>query len=139
YIMMHMKGTPSTMASETNYTHLVKDIITSLSQKVEKIHSLGHQQVIIDPGFGFAKTVDQNYELLANLVELKKLACPLLVGVSRKSMIYKLLDILPQESLNATTVLNTFALQQGARILRVHDVREAKQAVTLFTKLNEYS
>ena len=131
YIMMHLRGTPQTMQSLTNYENIVKEMLFCFSQKVALARSLGINDLIIDPGFGFAKTLEQNYEVLNKLELFKMLELPILVGVSRKSMIYKVLEISAQESLNGTTVLNTIALQKGANILRVHDVKEAVEAIKL--------
>ena len=133
YIMMHSRGDVATMQSLTNYDDLVKEILFYFSQKVAAARSLGIHDLIIDPGFGFAKTLSQNYYLLKNLSLLKMLELPILVGVSRKSMIYKYLDISPADALNGTTVLNTLALSKGAHILRVHDVQAAVEAVRLFS------
>jgi len=131
YIMMHMKGTPQTMQKQTHYDHLVKDILFYLSQRVAAAKALGMVDMIIDPGFGFAKTMAQNFELLSKLDLFKIMDLPILVGLSRKSMIFKSLDISANEALNGTTVLNTVALQKGANILRVHDVKEAVECVKL--------
>lgn len=139
YILMHMRGTPQTMQQQTDYKNLLEDIILYLSEKVRKLHLLGVNDVIIDPGFGFAKTVEQNYELMRSLSFFKNFELPLLVGVSRKSMITKLLDIPASEALNGTTVLNTFALLNGADILRVHDVKEAVEAVRIVEQLKKIS
>lgn len=138
YIMMHMKGVPQTMQHNPQYSNIFKDILYYFSEKIEQLRTLGAKDIILDPGFGFGKTLDHNYELMAHLEEFKIFDLPLLVGVSRKSMIYKLLDVTPQEALTGTTVLHTFALQKGANILRVHDVREAVQTVALYNKINEY-
>jgi dihydropteroate synthase len=135
YILMHMRGTPASMQSLTGYNHLMKDIIYDLSQKIVKLRSLKVNDIIVDPGFGFAKSLDQNYEILNNLSYFKELDCPLLVGVSRKSMIYKLLGTEAVQALNGTTALNMFSLINGASILRVHDVKEAIETVKLFNKL----
>lgn len=135
YIMMHMKGNPQNMQTLANYHDLTDEVLCFFKERIEMLDKLGGNQTIIDPGFGFAKTLDQNYELLSDINSLQKLAKPLLVGVSRKSMIYKLLNITPVEALNGTTVLNTVALLNGASILRVHDVKEAREAVTLVSKL----
>jgi len=135
YIMMHLRGTPQTMQSQTNYENLIKEMITYFSDKVNKARSLGINDLIIDPGFGFAKTTDQNYEILSNLELFKVLELPILAGVSRKSMIYKTLDSNPDEALNGTTVLNTIAISKGATIIRVHDVKEALECVKLCEKL----
>ena len=136
YIMMHTKGTPQNMQQETNYNDLLNDVIDYFISKINKLKALGVNDMIIDPGFGFAKTLDQNYELLQKLAYFNVLELPILVGISRKSMIYKLLNISPSEALNGTSVLNTIALQNGANIIRVHDVREAKQTIALLQKTN---
>ena len=136
YIMMHKRGTPETMQTMTNYENIVKEILFYFSERVAKARSLGINDLIIDPGFGFAKTVDQNYEVLQKLELFNMLELPLLVGISRKSMIYNKLKCTPEEALNGTTVLNTIALAKGAKILRVHDVKEAMECVTLFNKTN---
>ena len=135
YIMMHLRGTPQTMQSQTNYEHLINEMITYFSEKTYKARSLGINDLIIDPGFGFAKTTDQNFEILSNLELFKMLELPILTGVSRKSMIYKTLDTTPDEALNGTTVLNTIAITKGANIIRVHDVKEAIECVKLYEKL----
>lgn len=139
YILMHMLGTPQTMQQYTNYDNLIQDIIYYFSEKTAHLNSLGVNDVIIDPGFGFSKTLEQNYELMAHLKYFLIFDTPMLVGISRKSMAYKLLGTNAEESLNATTVLNTYALQSGANILRVHDVKEAVECVKLTSKLNKYS
>ncbi|MFC5192853.1 dihydropteroate synthase [Algoriphagus aquatilis] len=135
YIAMHMKGTPQTMQEEAIYQDLIPEILYYFSQKLEQFSKLGIKDVIIDPGFGFAKTREQNFQLLRDLKRFNALGLPILAGVSRKSMIYKTLQINPSEALNGTTALNMFALSQGANILRVHDVKEAKETVTLFEQL----
>ncbi len=137
YIMMHMRGTPQTMTSLTNYKEMTAEILLYFSKKIEKLKGLGVKDVVIDPGFGFAKTLDQNYELLSQLHLFKALETPLLVGLSRKSMIYKLLQRTPKESLNGTTGVNMLALDRGADILRVHDIQAAKECVKIFTQLNK--
>lgn len=129
YILMHMRGTPSTMQSMCSYADVSAEVISDLAFKAAKLARLGVSDIILDPGFGFAKTVSQNYELMARLADIKAMGYPLLVGVSRKSMIYKPLGITPADSLPGTTALNTYALLNGADILRVHDVEEAMQAV----------
>lgn len=134
YIMMHMRGTPQTMQQHTDYADLVGDMMQYFAAKVQQLHLLGVNDIILDPGFGFSKTLEQNYELMRRLSEFSLFELPLLVGISRKSMIYKLLGGTPAESLNGTTVLNTYALLQGADILRVHDVRAAVEAVQLISK-----
>jgi dihydropteroate synthase len=133
---MHMRGTPQTMQSMTHYEDIVKEILFYFSEKVNKARSLGINDLIIDPGFGFAKTIEQNYEVLRKSELFKSLELPLLIGISRKSMIYKELNCTAKEALNGTTVLNTVALTKGANILRVHDVKEAVECVHLWSKLN---
>jgi dihydropteroate synthase len=135
YIMMHMRGTPQTMQTMTNYENIVKEILFYFSERVAKARSYGINDLIIDPGFGFAKTLEQNYEVLQKLELFEMLELPLLVGFSRKSMIYKTLHSTAEEALNGTSVLNTIALTKGAKILRVHDVKEAMECVTLFNKI----
>lgn len=135
YIMMHMRGTPQTMQQQCHYDHLLPEVLLYFSTKLQRANELGIADLIIDPGFGFSKTVEQNYELMAHLEQLQLLGHPLLVGVSRKSMIYRLLEITPQESLNGTTVLHTIALSKGASILRVHDVREAVECTRIHNAL----
>ena len=139
YILMHMRGTPKTMQSLCDYSDVTADVIKDLAAKIDKMHQLGIADIIIDPGFGFAKTLEQNYTLMSELQEFKRLDMPLLVGISHKSMIYKALDIKPENALNGTTVLNTIALAKGADILRVHDVKEAKEAVKITKLINENS
>lgn len=133
YIMMHSRGDAATMQNLTQYDDLIKEILFYFSQKVAFARSLGIHDLIIDPGFGFAKTLSQNYHLLKNLSLFQILELPILVGISRKSMIYKHLDISASEALNGTTVLNTLALSQGANILRVHDVKEAVETIQLYS------
>ena len=135
YILMHMQGTPLTMATMTNYENLLKEMIDYFHQKILAFQAAGMKDIIIDPGFGFAKSIDQNFELLRKLDYLKILEKPLLVGLSRKSTIWKTLSIKPEEALNGTTVLNTVALLKGASILRVHDVKEAMEVVKLLKGL----
>ena len=135
YIMMHMRGNPQTMQSLTEYDDIVKEMIFYFSERIEKSRSFGISDIIIDPGFGFAKTVEQNYEVLQKMELFSFLELPLLAGVSRKSMIYKVLENSPEEALNGTSVLNTIALQKGAKILRVHDVKEAVECIKLVNKL----
>lgn len=132
YILMHMRGTPATMQSLTDYDDVVADVLRDLAFKTDRLHQLGVNDVIIDPGFGFAKTVDQNYRLLAALGMFREIGCPVLAGVSRKTMIWKELGIRPDEALNGTTAINMIALMNGADILRVHDVRECAETVRLF-------
>lgn len=136
YIMMHMKGTPQTMSALAQYDDLVKEILFYFSERIVAARSLGISDLIVDPGFGFAKTIDQNFELLRHLDIFKTLDLPILAGVSRKSMIHKTLQIKPEEALNGTTVLNTLALEKGAAILRVHDVKEAVQTIKLWQKVS---
>lgn len=135
YIMMHMKGNPKTMQSLTNYEDILKEMIFYFSERIAVVRSFGVNDIVIDPGFGFAKTLEQNYEVLQKLELFSMLELPLLVGVSRKSMIYKALESSAEEALNGTTVLNTIALQKGAKILRVHDVKEAMECVKLMQLL----
>jgi len=131
YIMMHMRGTPQTMQQQTHYDNLVKDILFYFSERIAAAKALGIIDVIVDPGFGFAKTLEQNFELLNKLELFKMIEKPLLAGVSRKSMIYKTLETTADNALNGTSVLNTVALQKGASILRVHDVKEAMETIKL--------
>ncbi len=131
FICMHMQGTPDTMQKNPNYTNVVDDIYTFFEKKLIECKNSGINQIIIDPGFGFGKTMEHNYQLVKSLSKFKALDVPILVGFSRKSMIYKLLNINPEEALNGTTVLNTYALINGASILRVHDVKEAKEAMLI--------
>ncbi|MGV7106380.1 dihydropteroate synthase [Flavobacterium sp. U410] len=135
YIMMHMKGDPNTMQSLAQYEDITKEVTYYFSERVNAARALGINDLILDPGFGFAKTLDQNYELLSKVDFLSVFGLPMLIGISRKSMIYKLLETNPQEALNGTTVLNTIALQKGVQILRVHDVKEAVECVALVEKL----
>lgn len=135
YIMMHLRGTPQTMASLTNYDDIVKEVLFYFSEKMSQARLLGIHDIIIDPGFGFAKTTEQNYEVLQKFELFSMLDVPVLAGVSRKSMIYKPLQSSPQEALNGTTALHMVALQKGAKILRVHDVKEAVECVKLYNLL----
>lgn len=135
YIMMHMRGTPQTMQQQTDYEDVTADLLKYFSQKLERLFRLGVNDVILDPGFGFSKTLAQNYELMRHLDDFRIFGLPLLVGVSRKSMIYKLLGITSEESLNGSTVLHTYALLHGADILRVHDVRAAREAIQIVQQL----
>ncbi len=132
FIMMHMKGSPQTMNSLANYDNIILEITDYFKSKIDYLKERGHNDIILDPGFGFAKTIDQNFELLKGLANFKVFELPLLVGLSRKSVIYKSLGILPDNALNGTTALNMIALQNGASILRVHDVKEAVEATKLF-------
>ncbi len=135
YIMMHMRGTPNTMQQFTQYTNLINDILYYFSERISAARSYNIKDIIIDPGFGFSKTLDQNYELMQKMELFSILELPLLVGISRKSMIYKLLGTTPKEALNGTTVLNTISLQKGAKILRVHDVKEAFETLQILNKI----
>lgn len=136
YILMHMKGTPQTMQHDTTYDNLFKEVYNYFSTKINTLHQNNINDIIIDLGFGFAKTLEQNYFLLSKLELFKNLKTPILTGISRKSMIYKHLNITPEEALNGTTVLNTVALLKGTNILRVHDVKEAFETVKLIKQLN---
>lgn len=131
YILMHMKGTPQTMQQAPHYDDLMKEIMLYFAEKIQKLRDLGQKDIILDPGYGFAKTIEHNYELLAHQEMLHVFELPLLVGISRKSMIFRLLGSSPEESLNGTSVLNTIALQKGASILRVHDVKECTEVVKI--------
>ena len=137
YIMMHMQGTPQDMQQHIHYDHIRMEIMQYFALRVQDLHARGVKDIIIDPGFGFGKTLAHNYELFKHLVDFKLFELPLLVGISRKSMIYKLLDSSPEEALNGTTVLNTIALTKGADILRVHDVKACVEAVRIFNQMNE--
>ncbi|MFO8236627.1 MAG: dihydropteroate synthase [Bacteroidales bacterium] len=137
YVMMHMKGNPQNMRHKAQYNDLIGEITAYFAEKVDFLRTLGVKDMIIDPGFGFSKTIAHNFILLRNLKDFAIFNLPLLVGLSRKSMIYKTLDISPQESLNGTTALNTLALLQGADILRVHDVKEARETMRLFDKYKD--
>lgn len=139
YILMHMQGTPDTMQLNPTYRDVVADVSLWLSERVDKLRSMGVNDIIIDPGFGFGKTVEHNYSMLNRLDEFRLFQLPLLVGFSRKSMIYKVLDGDPEGSLNGTTALNTVALLKGANILRVHDVKEAVECVKLVSELKSVS
>jgi dihydropteroate synthase len=132
FVMMHMQGMPHTMQNNPTYDNIVKDIMTFFSERLHQANTYGIKDIIIDPGFGFGKTIQHNYQLLRGLKAFEVFELPVMVGLSRKSMIYKSLEVTPGEALNGTTVVNTMALLNGANILRVHDVREAKEAVTLF-------
>lgn len=137
YILMHMCGTPQTMQQFTDYDNFIQDILYYFSEKIAKLNLLGVNDIILDPGFGFSKTTDQNYQLMAYLKYFDIFDVPILAGISRKSMIYKLLGSTPQESLNGTSVLNTFSILSGANILRVHDVKEAVECVKITNKIRE--
>lgn len=135
YIIMHMRGNPSNMMDKTDYENIIDEMVNYFSKKIELAKSFGINDIIIDPGFGFAKTTKQNFDILKNLTYLKKLDKPLLVGVSRKSMIYKTLNLSPIDSLNGSTVLHTISLLKGANIIRVHDVKEANECIRLVNEL----
>lgn len=135
YIIMHMQGTPQDMQSHPVYENLMKEVLFYFSEKVQRLRDLGVKDIIIDPGFGFGKTLAHNYELLNHLENFQIFELPMLVGVSRKSMIYKLLGTTPEEALNGTTVIDTLALTKGADILRVHDVRAAVESVRIFAAM----
>lgn len=135
YILMHMKGNPQTMQQQPHYDDLLSEMLRYFGTKVQQLHELGVKDIILDPGFGFAKTLEHNYELMNRLQDLRVLQLPVLVGVSRKSMIYRLLGLTPEEALNGTSVLNTLALLKGASILRVHDVKEAVEVVQIVKKM----
>ena len=136
YVLMHMKGTPQTMQEAPHYDDLMKEILLYFAEKIQQLRDLGQKDIILDPGFGFAKTLEHNYELISHLEALQIFELPILVGVSRKSMIYKLLGTTAQEALNGTTVLNTICLMKGcANILRVHDVKECVEAVNIYQQL----
>ncbi len=137
YILMHMRGTPQTMMQKTGYMDMMGEILRYFAGKVQQLQEMGVNDIILDPGFGFSKTLDQNYELMHHLIDFKQFDLPLLVGVSRKRMIYQLLDSTPEASLNGTTVLHTFSLLQGAHILRVHDVRAAFEAINIVQKITD--
>lgn len=139
YIMMHMQGTPQSMQQHPHYDNLLKEVFLYFARKVQQLRDLGVKDIILDLGFGFGKTMEHNYELLSHLEEFRIFELPLLVGVSRKSMIYRLLDITPQEALNGTTVLDTICLLKGADILRVHDVKEAVETVRIVQAMRNNS
>ena len=135
YILMHMRGDPQTMKNLTQYKNLVKELIDHFHERIFSLRQLEVKDIIIDPGFGFAKTIEQNFNLLNNLEKLSILGKPMLVGLSRKSMVWKTLKVEPADALNGTTSLNTVALLKGADILRVHDVKEAREVIKLFMSL----
>ena len=135
YVMMHMQGLPENMQADPQYENVVADVVSFFARQLESVKRNGIFDIIIDPGFGFGKTVENNYELLQDLNHFKNLKCPILVGVSRKSMIYKKLNTSPKEALNGTTALHAWALDRGANILRVHDVKAAKECITLWQAL----
>lgn len=137
YICMHMQGTPETMQLNPTYNNITLEIIQFFIKKIEACRNAGINDIVIDPGFGFGKTTEQNFTLLREMLSLKMLGCPILAGVSRKGMIYKTLETTPENALNGTTVANTLALINGAKILRVHDVKEAKEAITIYNAFNQ--
>lgn len=137
YVLMHMQGTPQTMQVNPNYSNIVKELLDFFSEKIRQIRVLGIDQVIIDPGLGFGKTVKHNYKLLKDMSVFRILDCPLMVGLSRKSMIYKVLGSTPQEALNGTTALHMQSLLSGAKVLRVHDVKAAVETITLWKQLRD--
>jgi dihydropteroate synthase len=136
YVLMHIKGTPQNMATNNQYENMIQEICFYFSEKIESLKQAGVNDIILDPGFGFAKNTDQNFELLKHLNDFQFLGLPILAGLSRKSMIWKSLNILPEQALNGTSILNTIALSAGASILRVHDVKEAKECIKLCALLN---
>jgi dihydropteroate synthase len=139
YVMMHMQGVPATMQTNPQYNDVVDDVVTYLARRAGELRDKGVADVIVDPGFGFGKTLEHNYELMSRLEELHLLEMPLLVGISRKSMVYRLLGVTPEEALNGTTALNTVALMKGAHILRVHDVKACRQCIDIVDKLRNNS
>lgn len=139
FIMMHMQGLPETMQKNPSYKHLISDLLTFFSHQIQKATACGIHDIIIDPGFGFGKSIQQNYVLLQHFNHFLSLGCPLMMGVSRKSMIYKVLNSQPEEALNGTTILHTLGLERGAQILRVHDVKEAKECIELWRALHSFS
>lgn len=134
YVLMHMKGTPQNMQQEAHYENLMKEIMLYFAEKVQRLRDLGQKDIILDPGYGFAKTIDHNYELLQHQEMLKIFELPILVGLSRKSMVYNLLESTPQQALNGTSVLHTLALLKGANILRVHDVKACAEVIKIVQK-----
>lgn len=137
YVLMHMQGTPQNMQQQPHYDSLLGDIFRYFARKVQQLRDLGAKDIVLDPGFGFGKTLEHNYELLAHLEYFRIFGLPLLVGVSRKSMVYNLLGTTPAEALNGTTAVNTVCLMKGTDILRVHDVRQAVEAIKIITKMKE--
>ena len=136
YIMMHMKGTPATMGMQTDYDNLLTEILYYFSERIAAAREAGIQDIIIDPGFGFAKTLEQNYEVLQKMELFHHLGLPILTGVSRKSMIYKLLHTTPDNALNGTTALHMYALAKGSNLIRAHDVKEAMECISLYKAIN---
>ena len=141
YVAMHMRGTPATMQSMTGYGDIVTEVADYLRERIARLTEAGvrRENIVVDPGFGFAKTAEQNFQLLAGLHRLRETGCPILAGISRKSMIYKTLGTTPAEALNGTSVLHWECLRQGATLLRVHDVREASEVVRLYEKFEKYN
>jgi len=137
YVLMHMRGTPQTMQNQTQYNDVVSEVLHFLEKRVAQLHLLGVNDIVIDPGFGFAKTMEQNYQLLNKLSYFQELNVPVLAGLSRKSMLYKLLETDAEGALNATTAVNMVALMNGASILRVHDVKEAMEAITIYNNIKD--
>ena len=133
---MHMLGDPENMQENPKYDNVIKSIQIFLKTKIQKLQELGFDNIIIDPGFGFGKSIDDNFKILKELESFQTLNRPIIVGLSRKSMIYKFLNISPDDALNGTSILNMIGLQNGANILRVHDIKEAKECISLFSKLN---
>lgn len=138
YILMHMQGTPRTMQTAPHYDNVRREVMQYFAERIDRLQQKGVNDIITDPGFGFGKTVDHNYELMAHLEDFHELERPLLVGISRKSMIYKLLGGTPQTALNGTTMLHTVALQKGAHILRVHDVKEAVEVKKMYMEMKKF-
>ena len=138
YILMHMKGTPQTMQKEPHYDDLLGEMFLYFSEKVRALCDLGVKDIILDPGFGFAKTLEHNYKLLGHLEQFQEFKLPILVGVSRKSMIFRLFDASPEEALNGTTVINAISLMKGADILRVHDVKPCVEAVKIYNEMMRF-
>lgn len=139
YVLTHMQGTPETMQASPQYVDVVHDVLRFLAARAEILHEKGVPDVVIDPGFGFGKTLEHNYQLMDRLEEFHLLELPLLVGISRKSMIYRLLDVTPDEALNGTTALNMVALMKGAHILRVHDVKACRECIQIVDRLRNVS
>ena len=139
YILMHMQGTPQDMQQAPQYDNVRREVLLYLAERIDRLHQMGVCDVVADPGFGFGKTLQHNYELMEHLDDFAELDCPLLVGVSRKSMVYKLLGGTPLTALNGTTVLHTVALLKGADILRVHDVAEAVEAKRIYLQLKAFA
>lgn len=139
YVIMHMRGNPQNMMQDTNYGHLMKEFFLYFSEKINTLHQMGVNDIILDPGFGFSKNTDQNYYLIKVLKEFRIFELPILVGISRKTMIRELLNCTTENALNGTSILNTIALSKGASILRVHDVKEAVECVKIFNKVNKAS